>query len=410
MSIQSNNSKLKINKFGFILWPLVVFILKKINNNIEYGQITYVIPNGNKYTFNGLNKGPNVTISILTPRAILRLTNDGYIGLAKGYIEGEWITESLSDLFDFGAVNINSFDVKLTGNYISRVIYKVLHLRRENTKQGSQKNISEHYDLGNDFFSKWLDPTMTYSSGLFIDQNDETVENAQFNKYRRIVSELNIQSHHRVLEIGCGWGGFAEFLAKSTNAKVTAVTISKEQFDYSKKRIKDSGLESQVSIELCDYRDITGSYDRIVSIEMIEAVGEPYWPVYFSTLSKLLRPEGTAMLQAITVPDDEFEDYRSNVDFIQHFIFPGGMLLSPGKIVQHSQAAGLSLVENFSFADSYSLTLDKWQESFNRNWIEISQLGFDDKFKRLWNYYLSFCSAGFRSSLEIGQFSLRKIK
>ena len=143
---------------------------------------------------------------------------------------------------------------------------------------------------------------------------------------------------------------------------------------------------------------------------MIEAVGEPYWPVYFSTLSKLLRPEGTAMLQAITVPDEEFEDYRGNVDFIQHFIFPGGMLLSPGKIVQHSQAAGLSLIENFSFADSYSLTLDKWQESFNRNWIEISQLGFDDKFKRLWNYYLSFCSAGFRSSLEIGQFSLRKIK
>jgi len=409
MSIAYQKVRKVLNSISRIIqWKLVLLMLRWLHRGTCFGGISYILPAGDKIKFKGLEDGPEAVVNLNSPNALKRALMSGYIGLAEGYIEGEWFTPSLSDLFDFGNANQRVLDRKLSGSYLGRITHKLSHFLRRNSRKGSQKNISAHYDLGNSFFSKWLDASMTYSSALFTERSQETIEDAQLNKYRRIVEELNIKPGHRVLEIGCGWGGFAEFLAKETKSEVTAITISREQYEFSLKRIHNAGLDHLVNIEYCDYRDISGEYDRIVSIEMLEAVGEAYWPSFFKILSDRLCDNGMAMIQVITVPDTEFETYRKTVDFIQKFVFPGGMLLSPGKIDQHARAVGLILDGSLFFAESYVQTLDIWRNKFNSCWKEIAPLGFDDRFRRMWEYYLSFCAAGFRNSLDVGQFRLIK--
>ena len=267
---------------------------------------------------------------------------------------------------------------------------------RTNSKRQAPKNIAHHYDLGNDFYRLWLDDTMTYSSAKF-ETGQESLERAQLLKYKSMVDQMGVVPGDHVLEIGCGWGGFAEYAAGERGLRVTCLTISKEQFDYAVARIKRAGLDDKVTIKLQDYRDETGMYDGISSIEMFEAVGEKYWPVYFQTLRDRLKPGKAATLQIITLPDRRFKIYRESVDFIQKYIFPGGMLPSPNALQEQAENAGLSIARSIEFGKSYSQTLRRWHETFNEKWETISKMGFDDRFRRMWNFYLTSCASAFES-------------
>jgi cyclopropane-fatty-acyl-phospholipid synthase len=279
---------------------------------------------------------------------------------------------------------------------------------RANTKKGSRRNILAHYDLGNDFYARWLDPTMTYSSALYtsVDQN---LENAQLAKYRSIARNLNLKPGDHVLEIGSGWGGFAEVAAKEYSARVTSITISDAQHAYATKRIADAGLSSQVEIVLRDYRDVRGQFDAVASIEMFEAVGEEYWPSYFGKIAEVLKPGGRAALQIITIDDDYFDLYRKRADFIQHYIFPGGMLPSERRLRQETAAVGLGFEVDAMFGKSYARTLGEWAKRFELAWDDIKGGKFNESFRRLWLYYLAYCEAGFRTGrIDVGQFVLTK--
>jgi len=343
-----------------------------------------------------------------TYSGIFRLSYGGYMGLGEGYLAGDWATPSLRTVFQFGIANQDSLKKSLSGKAPARALRKVLKFVRRNSRSGSRRNIAYHYDLGNEFYRLWLDPTMTYSSGLY-DVPDATLEDAQIAKYRRIVERLDIQPHHRVLEIGCGWGGFAEFAARETGAEVTAITISEQQHGYAVERMARAGLQDKVDIRLLDYRELTEQYDRVVSIEMLEAVGEAYWPDYFRIIQQSLTEDGQAMIQVITVPDARFDGYRRKSDFIQRHIFPGGMLLSPGEMNRQSGSAGLTVDEAFYFGGSYGETLDRWHDRFIECWPKIEAQGFDDRFRRLWSYYLNYTAAGFHGgTIDVGQFLLTK--
>ncbi|MCY3674286.1 MAG: cyclopropane-fatty-acyl-phospholipid synthase [Paracoccaceae bacterium] len=295
------------------------------------------------------------------------------------------------------------------GSGLFRIRKRFVHLLNANSRKGSSRNIAYHYDLGNEFYRLWLDDTLTYSSALFKHE-EETLSQAQNNKYAAICDRLELNRDDQVLEIGCGWGGFAEFAAKERGIKVTGLTISKEQQEHAKKRVFEAGLAERVSIHLRDYRDEQGTYDGIASIEMIEAVGEKYWPVYFKTLYDRLRPGGVAAIQAITISDSLFPNYRKGVDFMQKHIFPGGMLPSKNVMVKQGQSANLKPVYLHNFGGCYSKTLRLWRSQFNKRWNEISKLGFDKRFKRMWNYYLAASAAGFRAnSIDVIQVGYKKL-
>lgn len=384
-------------------------IFRKLTGDLDSGSIAFKFDDGYRIDCGSGKPGPQAVMNIHSLHAVRRLVTGGYVGLAEGYMAGDWTTPSLPAVFDFGTANRASLDRTLSGSLTARLALAFSHGQRRNSRSGSRRNIAEHYDIGNDFFEIWLDPSMTYSSALYLGETGETLFDAQRNKYRRIVKELNIQPDETVLEIGCGWGGFAEFTARETGAHVTAITLSQEQHDYAERRIADAGLSKRVDVVLVDYRDVTGHFDHVVSIEMLEAVGQQYWPAYFKALANRLRAGGSAMIQVIVVPDDRFERYRNSVDFIQRYIFPGGMLLSPGKITEHGQAAGLTVEDVHMFGQSYSRTLDEWRSVFEKRWADIEPLGFDDRFKRMWEYYLAYTSAGFRAgTIDLGQFRLIK--
>ena len=384
-------------------------ILRKLTESISSGSVIFKLENGKAIICDSGNKGPDATINIHSYKVIKRLLSAGYLGLAEGYINKEWSSPSLENVFNFGAANMIALDQNLTENLFVRLSSKLTRFLQKNSKRGSRKNIANHYDLGNDFFLEWLDSTMTYSSGLFSDKK-EKLNIAQNRKYQRIIDELNIEESQSVLEIGCGWGGFAEYTARKTGSDILGITISREQHDFAVKRIDRTDLAEKVTISLQDYREVTGQYDKIVSIEMLEAVGEAYWPVYFKTISDRLNKNGTAMIQVITVPDGYFDYYRNSMDFIQRYIFPGGMLLCPAKIKEHSEKVGLKLIDAHMFGSSYAQTLKLWQLAFQTRWDRIEKLGFDEKFKRIWEYYLDYTAAGFRSgSINVGQFHLRKL-
>jgi cyclopropane-fatty-acyl-phospholipid synthase len=384
-------------------------ILRNLTRSIVSGRIVFVLIDGQKIECDSGVKGANARIELHSLKPLRRLVTSGYLGLAEGYISGEWTTPSLRDLFDFGAENMTPLDVDLTTNTFVNISNEIIKFFKRNNRKGSRKNISDHYDLGNKFFGEWLDNSMTYSSGIYDANTALGLPEAQEAKYRRIIEKLDIQSHHCVLEIGCGWGGFAEFAAKETGAKISGITISQEQYDFAVGRIAEANLQHCVDIQLKDYRDLTGKFDRVVSIEMLEAVGEKYWPTYFDKVSSCLAHKGEAMIQVITMPDHLFEAYRESIDFIQRYIFPGGMLPSPGKMSQLSKLSDLEMLEPFMFGSSYALTLEAWQKSFQHRWETIQAYGFDDRFKRIWEYYLEYTSAGFRAgAIDVGQFHFRK--
>ena len=383
-------------------------ILSQITKSISSGSITFEMENGKIITHDSKVPGPDAKIYIHSFNALRRIISSGYLGLAEGYINKEWSSPSLAQVFDFGGANLDALDNNLSANLFVKLANKIRRFSQINNKRGSRKNIANHYDLGNDFFNEWLDQSMTYSSGLYGSKK-EKLEAAQQRKYHRIIEMLDLKEGDKVLEIGCGWGGFAEYAATTTGAQISAITISKEQYDFATKRIANCNLSKNVEILLQDYRDVTGTFNKIVSIEMLEAVGEAYWPAYFKTLSDLLPENGMAMIQVIVVANDYFEFYRKDLDFIQRYIFPGGMLLSSAKIEELCHQNSLKITDTLMFGHSYARTLQSWQNSFQDKWEKIEKLGFDDRFKRIWEYYLDYTAAGFRSgTTNVGQFCIRK--
>ena len=360
------------------------------------GRLDFVLPDGRVFRASGKNPGPVARVDIHNPEIFARLIREGDLGFSDAYLDNWWSTPDLQSFMDWvHAENEELYD-GFPGMGLVRVFEKIRFWLQSNSKRQARKNISHHYDLGNDFYGLWLDETMTYSSALFT-TGQESLEAAQIAKYASMVDQMGVKEGDHVLEIGCGWGGFAEYAAKERGLKVTGLTISKEQHDFSKKRIENSGLKDSVNIKLQDYRDEKGRYDGIASIEMFEAVGQKYWPVYFETIKNCLHPGRQATLQIITVQDARWEVYQRGVDFIQKYIFPGGMLPSPNALKAEVQNAGLSVVKSKEFGLSYSQTLRRWHDVFNAKWDQAAALGFDDRFRRMWNFYLTSCAATFES-------------
>ncbi len=364
--------------------------------NLKNGQMLARLPNGRQWLFGTEGSGPIAHLHIVDYGFAKRCITDGDIGFAEGYMAGEWDSPDLAGLLTFLSDNADRIRRIFRGDMMRRFTHWLSHLKRENTLKGSRENILAHYDLGNAFYAAWLDPTMTYSSARF-DAPGQDLSEAQLAKYRAIAHMIDLKPGEHVLEIGCGWGGFAEVAAREFGARVTGVTLSDEQLAFAQARIQREGLNERVDLRIQDYRGVDGAFDKIASIEMFEAVGEKYWPAYFSKVASVLKPGGRAGLQVITIRDDLFEDYNSRVDFIQRYIFPGGMLPSVGRFKQEVAKAGLKLIDMSAFGLSYADTLARWTERFKSAWSDVQKLGFDERFKRMWLFYLSYCEAGFRS-------------
>ena len=376
-------------------------------NKIERGQLTIEFPSGHRRIFSQGELNPEAVLQIRNTKLILRMLFAGDLGLAESYLCGEWETPNLSVLLTVGAINFAALSDALGSSWISQLQGRIRHASRANTRRGSQRNIAAHYDLGNAFYQSWLDPTMTYSSALFEDLN-EPLEIAQNRKYARLAETLDIQPGDRVLEIGCGWGGFAEFAASKYGCKITGLTLSTEQAEYARTRMEKAGLAELVDIRLLDYRDVHGTFDKIVSIEMFEAVGITHWPIYFETLQKCLKPGGKAAVQTITIDDERFDAYRQTPDFIQHYIFPGGVLPSPERFADNAAKQKLSITNKNFFGPSYAETLRRWSAAFLEAWPSIKCLGFDERFRRMWLYYLCYSEVGFETrKIDVAQFTIQ---
>lgn len=318
----------------------------------------------------------------------------GDIGLAEAWMRGAWETDDLTRLLRLLARNRISLGDAVYGRWFDVLGYRLWHVLRANTRGGARRNIEAHYDLGNDFYALWLDPSMTYSAAVF-EPDEVSLELAQRQKYRRILRQLDARPGQTILEVGCGWGGFARVAAREFGCRVLGVTLSPAQLAYAQARAGDEGLEAALDFALCDYRDVRGRYDHVVSIEMIEAVGERYWPTYFAQLAARLRPGGRCVVQAITIADALFPRYRRSPDFIQRYVFPGGMLPSPGAIAAHAQRAGLAIKDDFAFGADYARTLAHWHERFLAELPRVRALGYPERFVRMWRFYLAYCEAGF---------------
>ena len=383
-------------------------ILQKRLRNFGVGQITMYLPDDSIVHQRGEAEGPHAELVIHRWRALVRLLTGGDLGLAASYLDGDWDSDDLGAVLDFGAANEAALSQSLGGASALHAINWLQHAFRRNSRSGSRRNIAAHYDLGNAFYAKWLDADMHYSSGLQLLPADNLAM-AQKNKLDTIEHMLNLSGGERVLEIGCGWGAVAERLVASRQCHVTGLTLSREQAAYARERLAQSGFAANTSIELRDYRDVSDKFDRIVSIEMLEAVGAQYWPVYFEKLATSLKPGGCAVLQVITINEKYFDSYRRRPDYIQKYIFPGGML--PTKTIMHEQAlqAGLKISQERFFGSSYAHTLCIWRENFMRNWSGIEPLGFDTRFRRMWDYYLRYCETGFNYGLiDVGLYKLEK--
>ncbi|MES3028184.1 MAG: cyclopropane-fatty-acyl-phospholipid synthase family protein [Pseudomonadota bacterium] len=376
--------------------------------NWRAGELIFVTPAGRELRIAGAEPGFEATIIIHDFRFMRRVLASGDIGFAEGYMAGEWDTPDLSAVLSAVSLNFDRLAKLVLGNPVARAVNFVGHRLNANTRKGSRKNIHAHYDLGNAFYSRWLDQTMTYSSALY-EHPDQPLDQAQTHKYRSLAQGMGLSSGQSVLEIGCGWGGFAEFAAKEVGAKVTGITISREQFDFARKRMFEQGLSDRVDIQMIDYRDVQGCFDRVASIEMFEAVGERYWPAYFDKIRDVLVPGGRAGLQIITIRDEFFESYRRRADFIQKYIFPGGMLPSEERLKPITERSGLNWTGINRFGEDYADTLAEWARRFEGAWGEVTHLGFDERFRKLWRFYLSYCEAGFRTGrTNVVQLSLAK--
>lgn len=376
--------------------PRQVRLALGLGSHLKRGSLQVRLPDGRHVELGGGEPGPAATMAVSSYRFASRLITRGDIGMAEGYLAGEWDSPDLTQFLHLFCVNYELVQHAFTGSPLLRNVQMLRHWLHRNTRRQVRRNIHAHYDLGNAFFSAWLDPGMTYSSALF-DPGMTDLSAAQQNKYRRLAEAIDLRPGHRLLEIGCGWGGFAEHAARHHGARVVALTISKEQHEFARKRIYEAGLSGTVDIRLQDYREERGQYDRIASIEMIEAVGERFWPRYFAQLHDRLAPGGLAGIQAITIQDRFFAAYRREVDFVQRYIFPGGMLPSPATLRSLGKAFNLPIIGERVFGHDYERTLAIWRDNFRAAWPRLTSLGFDERFRRLWEYYLSYCEAGFRS-------------
>ncbi len=376
--------------------------------NLPRGRVDITLPDGRHFRADGKNPGYVAEIHIHNADLFSRLIREGDLGFCEAYMDGWWSTPDLMAFMDL--VHDEAEDVYdgFPGQVLVRTYERLRFWLQSNSKKQARKNISYHYDLGNEFYGLWLDETMTYSSAKF-ETGQESTEAAQRLKYKSMVDEMGVVAGDHVLEIGCGWGGFAEYAAKERGLHVTGLTISEEQFNYAVDRIEKAGLSDLVTFKLQDYRDETGSYDGIASIEMFEAVGEKYWPVYFEALHDRLKPGKNATLQIITVDHKRWQVYKRGVDFIQKYIFPGGMLPSPVVLRQEVEKSGLQVARSVEFGESYSVTLRRWHETFNERWDQVAALGFDDRFRRMWNFYLTSCAATFHSAnCDVTQITVTK--
>jgi cyclopropane-fatty-acyl-phospholipid synthase len=369
--------------------------VRMASSNWTVGKLTFVLPDGATVPLVGREPGPDARLIIHDFRGLRRALMAGDIGFAEGYIAGEWDTPDLAILLEVLCRNFDHINELGRGNILLTFINACVHALKGNSRRGSRRNIYAHYDLGNAFYSRWLDETMTYSSARY-ERPSQTLSDAQTHKYASLARAMHLAEGQSVLEIGCGWGGFAEYAAKEVGARVTGITISRAQYEYARKRLFEQGLADKADIRLIDYRDVQGHFDRIASIEMFEAVGEKYWPTYFGKVQSLLGAGGVAGLQIITIRDQDFEDYRRRPDFIQKYIFPGGMLPSETRLREEIARAGLSQQSACHFGLDYAETLAEWARRFEAAWPDIELLGFDGRFRRLWRFYLAYCEAGFR--------------
>ena len=382
----------------------------KIAQSLQTGRLDIKLTDGRIFRTTGKLPGPAALIEIHNDDCFARLIREGDLGFSDAYLEGWWSTPDLQTFMDLILDSNEGVFDGFPGAGLVRAFEKFRHWLNGNSKRQARKNISFHYDLGNKFYEKWLDETMSYSSALFKNGQEPT-EKAQLRKYESMVDMMDVKPGDHVLEIGCGWGGFAEYAAKERGLKVTGLTISQEQHDYAVARMKKLGLSDQVKIVMRDYRDETGIYDGIASTEMFEAVGEQYWPTYFKTIRERLKPGATAALQIILISEQRFEAYRKSVDFIQKYIFPGGMLPSPGALNYQIEKAGLIRKSSMEFAKSYSQTLRRWHHTFNDKWEDINKLGFDDRFRNMWNFYLTSCASAFEhGNCDVTQVAILKPK
>ncbi|MQY41317.1 methyltransferase domain-containing protein [Epibacterium sp. SM1969] len=364
--------------------------------HMEAGQLDIHLPDGRVFCAKGPKPGPAADLHIHNVDSFARLIREGDLGFSDAYLEGWWSTSDLQAFMDLVHMGADTVYDGFPGRSLARAYERFRFWLHRNHRAQARKNISYHYDLGNDFYGLWLDDTMTYSSAKF-DTGQESLERAQTAKYASMVDQMGVKPGDHVLEIGCGWGGFAEYAARERGLWVTGLTISKEQLKFAQDRMARQGLSDQVELRLQDYRDCDGRFDGIASIEMFEAVGQKYWPIYFDTVRERLKPQGRATLQIITVADRRWEIYQRGIDFIQKHIFPGGMLPSPSVLHSHVEAAGLDVVGSVEFGASYDQTLRRWHATFNDRWEQIHNLGFDDRFRKMWNFYLTSCAAAFKT-------------
>ena len=389
-----------------LLYSFADKIVFSILRKIDVGFLEISTFSGEVLRFGNPNDKLKANLKIKTPALNYNLIKGGSVGFAECYMRDEFETDNLSDLIELTARNINIVH-KFSGLLDFKFFNFIKNRFVKNTKSRSKENIAKHYDLGNDFFSLWLDKTLTYSSAIFDDQNKDLYD-AQNNKYQKLINLIQPNNGDRVLEIGCGWGGFAEYLGKNYDVKLDCITISKRQFEYAKERIHNCGLNEKVNIEIKDYRDLKGKYNSIASIEMIEAVGQNYLESYFKTIKHNLSDGGMAAIQAITIDDSLFDRYKNKQDFIQKYIFPGGFLPNKNTINKLVSNNGLTVNSYISYADHYADTLAIWRDEFNKKWDLIKNQGFDLTFKRMWEFYLSYCEAGFKSkNIDLIQFSLQ---
>jgi len=384
--------------------PRLVRLALGFGARLRRGTLDVTLPDGRVVRLGGAEPGPAAAMKLYSYGFASRLLNGGDIGIAEAYLSGEWDTPDLTQFLYLFCVNHDLIKAMLADKPLMRLVQMVQHWFNRNTRRQARRNIYAHYDIGNAFYKAWLDQTMTYSSALFEDRNDD-LSSAQQNKYRRLAEAINVQPGQRLLEIGCGWGGFAEYVAKAFDVRVVGLTISREQRDFAQRRMFEAGLNEKVEIRFRDYRDERDHYDRIASIEMIEAVGEQFWPKYFAQLRDLLLPGGLAGIQAITIQDRFFDSYRREVDFIQRYIFPGGMLPSPAVLKSLGEKFGVPVIRERIFGQDYARTLATWRDNFREAWPNLTPLGFDERFRRLWEYYLAYCEAGFLS----GNIDVRQI-
>ncbi len=372
--------------------PLALRLLLKLLTRIRVGKLKVVAPDGSVFLFQG-EPGPEATVILRHVDTARRIMFGGDLGLAEAYMDGQWESPDLMGFLEMGLLNMRALEVDRP-SLLRRMLDSLVHAFRRNTRKGARRNIRSHYDLGNAFYKLWLDETLTYSSAIF-DTPDQPLADAQRNKYQHLLDLLQLRPEHHLLEIGSGWGGFALHAARETGCRVTSITLSEEQLKEARSRAEAAGLAGRVKFELVDYRDVQGQFDRIVSIEMFEAVGEQYWDDYFKTVHDRLTPDGRAALQIITIRDSAFERYRHTVDFIQRYIFPGGVLPSPSVLEARMQRAGLKTEAKQFYGEHYARTLKAWDLRVQAAEPDIGRLGFDGRFLRMWHYYLAYCHAGF---------------